>query len=917
MSEHTWVLENLAGYVAGGLDAEEREQLKEHLDECADCARTFAEVRAADRKLDGLFADVRPNPAMEDRSIQMLRRQTRRPGAFFLSRRGKVLVAAAAVVFVAFTGAGLGALIDEDQIQFPGSAENHLKQIALGVHMVSGTVTELDGVAPLTRSVRTDGEWREFALKDADAMAEEIRQQAEHFATDESKHTSTLPGHLSVRQRGFQQLGDQLKGKEAQNTPTDGLSNTFGFSPDGRTLAARSGASGLGARNNDLAPFSGNGVATYTPQKVIIHNSSTQTTAKNEPDRKFVGDFEPGKLNLGQSFPPPSQQGKEDPKGNNQTTLKPDRVNQVVTFGDKAEKKPEQPPEKAPPVARRVIRSGDIDFEVNSFDDAVAVVTRLVNATKGGYIATINSDKLPNGKVKGSVVVRVPPDQLDRLVLDLRKEIGKAGELKGQKIGSQDITKQYTDLESRLRAARTMEERLLKIIRDGKGEIKDLVAAEKELGVWRTRVEEIEGELRYYNNLVSLSTLTVNLTEKDIREAAAIDERERVQAGIEVEDVDQSYREALKAVTEAKGRITKSELKQQSAGQFSAVLHFEVEPEKAGPVRDRLKQLGNMVRLEIDRVQTAQGGGTAPRDGKVKRGPTQFFISLYNLASVTPRETQTLRLAAPDVPTAFGKLRDALTKVKGRVLNAQLNEQDRQNVTAQLDFDIRRADEGTIQNSLSGAGETLSRHVGRAAESENVTDAKVRFKVELVQATAIPPREIVTLAVEVADVKAALAVLNAQVKEVEGRTVDSQIGQERNGRVTARVIVDVPLTAEAGLTAKVESAGAVRVQRVTRNPQAPESKFAMARLDVTLSNEVLLPRDEGLWAQVRNGLSFSLRGLSLSVSWLIVGVLFLLPWAILVYAVVWLFRRSWRAEPAPAATTAMPTGSGTPPDTGT
>jgi hypothetical protein len=812
-----------------------------------------------------------------------------------------VLLAAAAVVFLAFAGAGVGALIDEKQIQFRGSAENHLKQIALGIHGAGGSPEVLfdDSESQIAAGQARQAK-RDLELKDAQSRAQEFRERAEqdlYLAGDgvrapENHWADDGPSRGTTGLRTGVMLGNERNRKGGN---TDGTSNTlgFGFSPDGRKLAT-------GFR---------------------VQNGTTSTTEKKEVDSSKVSDFYPGKLHTRET---PPQKIKEEHKRETATTPALARVNQTdntdghgLALGGIRPSQPEKAqPEKAPPVTRRVIRSGDIDFEITSFDDAVAVITRLVNATKGGFIATINSDKLPNGKVRGSVVVRVPPDQLDRLVLDLRKEIGKAGELKGQKIGSQDITKQYTDLESRLRAARTMEERLLKIIRDGKGEIKDLVAAEKELGVWRTRVEEIEGELRYYNNLVSLSTLTVNLTEKNIRSAAAIDERERVQAGIEVEDVDQAYREALKAITEAKGRITKSELKQQSAGQFSAVLNFEVEPEKAGPVRDRLKQIGNMVRLEIDRVQTAEGGGTAPRDGKVKRGPTQFFVSMYNLASVTPRETQTLRLAAPDVPAAFGKLRDALGKVKGRVLNAQFNEQDRQNVTAQLDFDIRRADEGTIQNSLSGAGETLSRHVARVPEGENVTDGKVRFKVELVQATAIPPREVMTLAVEVADVEAALAVLTAQVKEVEGRTVDSQVGQERNGRVTARVLIDVPLAAEAGLAAKLKSAGVVRVQRVTRNPQAPEGKLAVARLDVTLSNEVLLPRDEGLWAQVRNGLSFSLRGLSLSVSWLIVGVLFLLPWALLLYAVVWLFRRLWRAEPAPAAVTVAPAGGGTP-ETGT
>ena len=77
--------------------------------------------------------------------------------------------------------------------------------------------------------------------------------------------------------------------------------------------------------------------------------------------------------------------------------------------------------------------------------------------------------------------VRTPPEHLDRLVVDLRREVGAAGELKGMKISSQDVTKQYTDLESRLRGARAMEQRLLQMIKDGKGEIKQLLEAEKEL----------------------------------------------------------------------------------------------------------------------------------------------------------------------------------------------------------------------------------------------------------------------------------------------------------------------------------------------------------------------------------------------------------------------------------------------------
>ena len=332
----------------------------------------------------------------------------------------------------------------------------------------------------------------------------------------------------------------------------------------------------------------------------------------------------------------------------------------------------------------------------------MAAILKLVTATKGGFVATINSDKLANGKVRGSVVVRVPPEQLDKFILDLRQVLGKTGELKNQRIGSQDVSKQYTDVESRLRGARTMEERLLKIIKEGKGQIKDLLQAEKELGNWRTKIEELEGELRYYNNLASLSTLTIKLQEKNIRTAASVAENERVQAGIEVEDVEKAHQDALKAITDLKGRVTRSELKQQTAGQFNAILHFEVAPEGTGPMRDRLKQLGTMVRLQIDRVQTTENGGPAPRDGKIERGPTQFLVSIYNLANVAPRETVILRLAAADVPAVYQKLREAVAKAKGHVLNANLDEKDRQNINAQLDFDLRRLGEGRSWPSWPG-----------------------------------------------------------------------------------------------------------------------------------------------------------------------------------------------------------------------
>jgi hypothetical protein len=554
-----------------------------------------------------------------------------------------------------------------------------------------------------------------------------------------------------------------------------------------------------------------------------------------------------------------------------------------------------------------------------------------------------------------------------------------------------------------------MEERLLQIIKEGKGEIKQLLEAERELGTWRTKIEELEGEIRYLGNLASLSTLTITLAEKEIRSAVGVTESERVQAGVEVEDVDKAFQTVLNAVLEAKGRVTKSELKQLAAGQFNATLNFELAPEAAGPMRDRLRQLGKVARLEIDRVQHAESG-TVPRDAKVKRGDTVFLVQLYNLANVAPRETSTMQVAVPEVPAAYVALREAVEKAKGRIVTAQLNEQDRQNISGQLDFDVRRTDEGAVRAALEAAGDVVARQVTRAPESDNVTDTKVLYRVTLLSASriqpretttmqvAVPevpaayaalrgavekakgrvitaqlneqdrqnitaqldfevrradeeavraaleaageigarqvtrnpegagvtdakvlyrvallpanrlrPRETTTLTVEVANVEQTAAVFAAQVAEAKGRQIDARSERDRNGRVTAHLVYEVPLAAAAGLVEQFKAAGTPRAFQSARDPQAVDGKFATARIDVTLSNEErIVGADDGLWPQVRRGLSYSASVLLTSVTWVVFGLCVVLPWAVVAFVGYRLLRWLFRPRPAPAPVPVTP-----------
>jgi hypothetical protein len=667
--------------------------------------------------------------------------------------------------------------------------------------------------------------------------------------------------------------------------------------------------------------------------------------------------------------------------------------------GDKQQNGTQEPPAQQQPekLQRKVIRTGEVEYEIESFDSAVLTISKLVEE-EAGFVATVNSDKLPNGKVRGTVVLRCPPERLDTLLLKLRG----LGELKSQNIRSQDVGKQYYDLESRLKAARTMEERLLKIIKEGKGEIKDLLLAEKELGEWRTKIETFEGEKRYYDNQISMSTLTVTLSEKEIRSPSAVTQTERVNLGLEVEDVEKAHKDALAAVAEAKGRVTKSELKQLAAGQYSATIHFEVTPDGSGPLRDRFKQLGNVARLDIDRVQETEGGiGKVAEVLKVKQKDTQFFVSIYNLANIAPRETVVLSLAcadaeasyktilariekaggrvvtsslnrqkndqttgtlrfeikaaeaeavladvratgevmrldvnenpdtqnvtkskrgfqvqlfalglvepretitiqigSKDVTETFRKFQDALAGAEARILNAQLNENDRQNINAMFSFDVRREHDAKIQAALAAAGEVMSRSSVRSQEVERVVDSKKRIHLTLINVASIQPRETYTVEVTVEPVEGAVTALEAMAAELKGRVVDSRHTRTADGRSNSRLIVDLPLSAARGAADRIKNLGHTRIYEINRNPQAPEGDLALGRLLVNFSNpDPLVGSDSGPWARIKSGLSVSITALSWALTFIVVGLCLVVP----IGAVGWVILKIYRKSKAPAA----------------
>ena len=89
-----------------------------------------------------------------------------------------------------------------------------------------------------------------------------------------------------------------------------------------------------------------------------------------------------------------------------------------------------------------------------------------------------------------------------------------------------------------------------------------------------------------------------------------------------------------------------------------------------------------------------------PEGDNVTDSKVAFSLALVDADFIQPRETVVMRIVAADVKVAYDKLREALgkTKTKTRVLTDLLNDQDKRNITAQLDFTYSRADEAGLAN---------------------------------------------------------------------------------------------------------------------------------------------------------------------------------------------------------------------------
>ncbi|MFE0559731.1 DUF4349 domain-containing protein [Paenibacillus sp. NPDC058910] len=156
---------------------------------------------------------------------------------------------------------------------------------------------------------------------------------------------------------------------------------------------------------------------------------------------------------------------------------------------------------------KKLMYKANIVMEIQDYGKAQSEVRNTVTLS-GGYIVNFSETQSSSEK-GGTFIVKVPANDFSSFLNRLENI---AHENLQRSIEGQDVTEEYVDLESRLKAKQIMEEQYVAFMKKAT-KTADLVAFANELERIQSEIEQMKGRMRYIDQNVSYSTVEIRLYE--------------------------------------------------------------------------------------------------------------------------------------------------------------------------------------------------------------------------------------------------------------------------------------------------------------------------------------------------------------------------------------------------------------------
>ncbi len=165
----------------------------------------------------------------------------------------------------------------------------------------------------------------------------------------------------------------------------------------------------------------------------------------------------------------------------------------------------------------KLIRTVSMTIETQQYDELLQQIKDRTNEA-GGYIQSSNSGNGYYGR-NAYVEVRVPYDKVDAFL----ENIGNYGTVKSTNDNTEDVSLQYSDTEAHIANLKTQHERILALMENAT-ELEDIITLNQELTRIESELDSYQKTIRNYDNLVSYSTISIDITETSYSTPAVEDD---------------------------------------------------------------------------------------------------------------------------------------------------------------------------------------------------------------------------------------------------------------------------------------------------------------------------------------------------------------------------------------------------------
>ncbi len=157
--------------------------------------------------------------------------------------------------------------------------------------------------------------------------------------------------------------------------------------------------------------------------------------------------------------------------------------------------------------SRMIIYNAELNLVVQ---DSQATQEEIVKkaAELGGYVSNSSSYLYSEDLLRITLTMRVPAENFDAAMAILRT---MALEVTSESIGSEDVTQEYVDLESRLKALDAKAARLEELM-DEAEDTEAVLAVYEQLSATQIDIEQTKGRMQYLERMSAMATITISLT---------------------------------------------------------------------------------------------------------------------------------------------------------------------------------------------------------------------------------------------------------------------------------------------------------------------------------------------------------------------------------------------------------------------